>query len=105
MFVLVTLLALALGWLGWQQHIVRHRRAMRMAIAGSGGIVFIGDIEWMHSPEIKEIRPADYRYKISAIRRLLGDHFAYLIAFHRRLTADDQQALDAFPEAEIDAIP
>jgi hypothetical protein len=102
LFVVVTLIAC---WLGWQVHVVQHRKAMLKQIEAGGGIVFVGDIEWRHSPYIVMIRPADYAYKISAFRRFLGDRFVELIGFKRQLMDADRRAIEAIPEAEIDGIP
>jgi hypothetical protein len=105
LFVLVTAFGFVVAWLGWQLQIVRHRQAVRRQVEETDGIVFAGDIEWKRSPAIVVMRDADYTYKISPLRRFLGDQFIELIGFNRQLTADDHRAIDSIPEAEVDGIP
>jgi hypothetical protein len=102
---LVTALLIAIGWLGWQYQIVRHRQAMRSQIETTGGVVFVGGFDYRSSPRVKMIRPADYDYKIPTVRKWFGDEFVALILFPRQLTAADRQAIEALPESEVHAIP
>ncbi|HEY2837996.1 MAG TPA: hypothetical protein VGJ26_02525 [Pirellulales bacterium] len=105
MFVAVTLLAIPLGWLAWQERLVRNRQAMRRQIEQSGGAVFVQDMDWLSSGESRTIRAGNYGSKVSSLRRWLGDERADFICFDRQLTDEDRRAISAFSEAEITAIP
>jgi hypothetical protein len=105
LFVVVTILALPLGWLAWQANIVHHRQAMRAMLEAHGGRVFLLDIEYRIPPLVETLRPADIYYNISAVRELFGDLHVSLIAFDRRLTSAEHDATEAFPESEVMAVP
>jgi hypothetical protein len=105
LFVVVTILALPLGWLARQAGIVHHRRAMRTQIEANGGKVFSGPYDFRTSPLVVTIRPADFNYKISTVRELFGDLPVNMIVFDRRLAAAEHNAIEAFPESEVMAIP
>jgi hypothetical protein len=99
LFVLVTVIAC---WLGWQVHVVQHRKAILKQIEADGG--FFPD-SFKYSTGIMMFRSGDYDYQISKTRRSLGDRPVHSIVFRRRLTAADRHAIEAFPEAELTAIP
>jgi hypothetical protein len=105
LFVVVTLVSVPLGSLAWQAHIVRHRQQMLGQIKADGGIIFVGHVDWMHSPLVRVIRHGDYKYIISPLRSWFGDRRVSLIGFNRQLTAFDRQAVEAIPEVQIHAIP
>jgi hypothetical protein len=107
-------LATGLGWLGWQTSIVRHRRAMRTQIEASGALVIVDvvsaaafpkRVDWRYAPLVVTIRPAAPDPGISNVRRRLGDWRVESLFFNRQLTDADKEAIRAFPEAEIQAIP
>jgi len=102
LFVLVTVIAC---WLGWQVQVVQHRKAMLKQIETDGGLVFIGSVDWEHSPSVVFNGPHDHAFKLSSLRRMLGDRHIDLIGFDRPLTNTDRQAIEAFPESAVAAIP
>jgi hypothetical protein len=97
--------AFGLGWLGWQAQIVQHRRFMLKQIKTSGAAVLTGGYEGKHPMRFVQIRPATTGREISRIRSLIGDESVNLIRFNRHLTAADSEAIKAFPEANVDAVP
>src|SRR5262249_52439536 len=103
LFVLVTVIAC---WLGWQVHVVQHRKAMLRQIEASGGYAFGNqDWGWGHPGKDHILRWGNEDASPSAIRSLLGDIHAENIGFDRPMTGADRQAIAAFPEASIYAIP
>ena len=105
LFVALTIAGIALGWLAWQANIVRHREQMRAQIEAAGGAIFFDSVDWMHSPDVRELRKGDYQLQVSAIRRWLGDRRIGFIGFNRQLTEADRQAIEAFPEAQVHGVP
>jgi hypothetical protein len=97
--------ALALSWLGWQAHIVQHRRAMRAQIEAGGGEVALYIINVGSVSMASEIRSAETANGVPWLRRLLGDQDASLVSFQRQLTTADREAIEAFPEATVFGIP
>jgi len=108
-FVGVTLIAC---WLGYQVHVVQHRKAMLQQIKAAGGVVVIdfdenmtgGDAQY-RSPWIDVIRTPACGYEMSAVRTCLGDRPVVSIRFEQNLTVADGHAVDAFPEAQVEAGP
>jgi hypothetical protein len=89
LLVIALLVALPLGWLGWQVSIVRHRQAMRSQIEASGGKVFTpGPL-------------ASIEGDISTIRRMLGDEFTHQIFLRGDSRIDEREVAESFPEARI----
>jgi hypothetical protein len=99
LLVVALVVALGLIWLGWQAHIVRHRRVVRAQIEASGGSV--GPFEDRLGIETVLLVPATRGSDIPTIRRLIGDEPVDLIGFSRELTAADREAIKAFPEARV----
>jgi hypothetical protein len=113
--------AIGLGWLGWQVSIVQHRRAMRAQIMASGqteftgkGTLRTGPVFFGGSGSIKrltpppatvQIRTAELGREHSRLRQLLGDQEISSLYFWRPLTAADRTAIDAFPEADVRGVP
>jgi hypothetical protein len=66
LFLLVTVIAC---WLGWQVHVVQHRKAMLMQIEASGGYLFnCGEMGWGRNEDhtTKFVRPPDPTYRVSS---------------------------------------
>ena len=110
LLVLALVVAIGLGWLGWQASIVRHRRAIGRQFETDGEVRF-GRMMYASKkivisppPLFREIHPADPRCAVSQVRRLLGDQEVRFIEFWRPLTAADRQAMEAFPEAEVKGV-
>jgi len=85
--VAMTLLAVFMGWLGWELKVVRDRKAMVKWLESHGGNIF------------------DYPNRtgeLSLLRRALGD-VAYSPIFLRPNTTDEERANIArlFPEADF----
>jgi hypothetical protein len=106
LFVVLTVAGGVIGWISWQWNIVHHRRAMRAMLEANGATFFVANIAWRRpSSKIETIQSVDRAYKISSIRRWFGDEFVDMIAFNRKLTAQERLAIKAFPESDIKAIP
>jgi hypothetical protein len=87
-------ISLPLGWLGWQAHVVSHRREMRKLIEANGHDVFaVADI----------LAPGavDIDYYIPWTRRMLGDREILGIDFHHPPQPEVIAAARAFPEAQV----
>ena len=113
LFVLLTLFGV---WLGWQVRIVQHRLVMLEQLRESGVAYvpvrrhngwFQGQVNWMTSGNVMVVRLQDKtRWPLLRIRTwLLGDCFVPSLGFDRRLTEADRRAIEAFPEAAIQAWP
>ena len=110
-FILLTLFGV---WLGWQVRIVQHRVAMlkhlrKTAVAyvpqrGHGTWIVLQS-DWLHHDTVTQVRVRDDTRRPSWIRRLLGDCVVLELGFDRRLTEADKRAIEAFPEAGIEAWP
>jgi hypothetical protein len=100
--VIAIVAAIGLGWLAWQVGIVQHRDAMRAQIEAGGGRV-IGTYwsgGWSLN-EIVQVRAGDPDYRVSEIRRLLGDASVGWIVLRPGTTGTDGEEIQAFPEAQI----
>jgi hypothetical protein len=94
LMIVVTLLAVPLGYVGWQAKIVRERRSMLGTIDAAGGrylAINVGDLPaGMTGP--------------GWIRRFLGDVAVVEIDFHASsLSQDDLK--EKFPEADCHVVP
>jgi hypothetical protein len=106
LFVAVTAFSLLFGWLAWQASIVHHRQAMLSIINQNGGRVFeSGEFDLEFPDQVKTIRRGDAGYQISQVRKWFGDKLIFMVLFNRQLTGSDRQTIEAFPEAEVMAIP
>jgi hypothetical protein len=105
LLVIALVAALGLVWLGWQLQIVQHRRAMLQQIMASGAAIRTGVYEGKHPMWFVQIRPATTDRGVSRIRSLLGDESVGLIRFDHPVTAADNEAIEAFPEAEVQKVP
>jgi uncharacterized SAM-binding protein YcdF (DUF218 family) len=106
LFVLVTLCAIFFGWLAREWEIVRHRKVLLGQIEASDANVFTGgQATFKHSPVIKIVRHGDHAFRISKLRQRFGDTSVTDILFRRQLTDADREAVKAFPDADIYAIP
>src|SRR5258708_29393721 len=83
-FVVVTLLAV---WMGWQAHIVRHRKEM---------------LDWMIARQwaVVELGP-DQSPSLPWHRRLMGDRELSIVVTGHGTPEDQQEVQAAFPEARI----
>jgi hypothetical protein len=50
-------------------------------------------------------RVGEGRYTVSYVQQLIGDRPVDTVFFDRRLTDQDRDALEAFPEAQVGAVP
>jgi hypothetical protein len=103
LLVIALIAAFGLGWLAWQAQIVRHRRAMRAQIE-AGGATVIGSY-WTGGGapfvSIEQVRAGDPDYRVSEIRRLLGDAPVWWIVLRPGVSGSDVREIQAFPEAEV----
>ena len=92
LMVLVTLCAMAAGWLGWERHRAARRAATRAAFKDKAS--FIG----FHSL-FKPTAPSG----LLLIRSWFGDEPVFRIHLDRNkwTEADVQEVLNLFPEAEV----
>ena len=98
LLIAVTLLAVPLGYAGWQAKISRDRAAAVAEVMGSGGMVI--------GAEGLTSKLANGRdYSIPFLRRWMGDR-AVLQIFYKRGTADDdiRRLRSLFPQAWIDEL-
>jgi hypothetical protein len=86
LLIVVTLLAIPFGYVGWQAKIVRDRKAM----------LETGDLSPVFSAEIDETKDA----AIPTIRLWLGDHFCREVFLKQ--PEDIERYKAAFPEADFD---
>jgi hypothetical protein len=94
LMIVVTLLAVPLGYVGWQAKIMRERRAMLRTIDAAGGRYVV-----INEGELPAGMTGPGR-----IRRLLGDVAVVEIDFHASsLSQDDLK--DKFPEADCHVVP
>jgi hypothetical protein len=94
--------ALPLGWLAWQAGIVQHRRFMRTQIEAAGGLVIGSEGAGGGFPgTIVQIRAGDPEYRVSEIRRLLGDDAIELIVLGPGIASFEGEEIKAFPEAHV----
>jgi hypothetical protein len=99
LLIAVTLLAVPLGYAGWQAKISRGRAAAVTEVMGSGGMV-IG-AEGLSPSKLA----SDRDYSIPFLRRWMGDHAVLQIFYKRGTTDDDVRRLRRlFPEARIDEL-
>jgi len=94
MFVVVTVLALSIGWFTWELRFIRERS---MFLADDEA-VFYGYGGWSGLPP--------YRYgssnRIPPWRRMLGDRALQWIMLHRENVDGIARAQRLFPEAEVE---
>jgi hypothetical protein len=108
MFVVVTVLAIPLGWLVWQMQIVRERKAVLkdlQAKASPAEVVdYIGLETHERDPELLQLmNGANFDYaRVSAIRRRLGDETCAVLAVPESFDAKLIDRMErAFPEAYL----
>ena len=89
MMFVVALLAVPMGYFGWQANIVRERKAMLKT--GVGSSIFTARLS------------EDNDGAIPLLRRWLGDHFCRFIVLHD--SADIPRYKAAFPEADVSYVP
>ncbi len=93
----VTLLAVPLGFVGWQAKIVRDRKAAcDEIILGGGGVLRAdeGPLPW--------VLTRGHDYSIPFLRRWMGDHAIFWIVYKRGTTVDEIRRLRSlFPEAML----
>jgi hypothetical protein len=96
LFVVVTVLCV---WLAWNINTVGTRAAARARIEADGGQFFSGGMGIGGNIRLK--RPGDRSFRLSAIRKLLGDEKVEIICFS---TADAYYTVEMaspFPEADV----
>ena len=99
LLIVVTLLAIPCGYVGWQAKIVRDRKTMRVRIAGRGG----------YSTEPDSF-PITYMklgpdFRVSWIRQRLGDFPVAYIYYGSDSPADVPEIQECFPEAIVKPLP
>ncbi len=95
LMIVVTLLAVPLGYVGWQAKIVRERATMREYIESvdDGECQLVADV-----PEFLRKRNPT----VSWIRRLLGDEAIYLVVLPDKTDLDERRRIKAIlPEAKL----
>ena len=111
LFIVLTLFGV---WLGWQVRIVQHRIAMLKQLRETQvayvperrhGTWINAQSNWVSHDTVTFVRLRDETRWPSRIRRLLGDCVVTEFGFDRRLTEADKRAIEAFPEAAIQAWP
>ena len=95
LLIVVTLLAIPCGWLGWQAKIVRDRKAMMARIReAKGGGWTAEDVAGIHLPKRDEPR-------FGWVRDWLGDVPIRLILIPPSSEPKDDEIRRVFPEASI----
>ena len=95
LFIVVTVVAFALGW---QLSIVRERHAIIAEIRRTGGTLWDDGVSEAYDDEFNEIEG----YRVSAFRRLLGDKTYRTVYIPPPIGAEwIERAELAFPEAEL----
>jgi hypothetical protein len=93
LMIVVTLLAIPCGYVGWQVKIVKQRNEMLSILTTNGGILW---------PEYTD----DGAQEMPWIRRLLGDHAVNIIFFPIEMEASTRAKIRAaFPGAAAGPIP
>jgi hypothetical protein len=98
LMIVVTLLAVACGYIGWQAKIVRERRETVRWIETLGGSMHLYDDEWYDG--LPRDLP-DWKYRPPFIRRLLGDMAYCLVVVPHLGEADDKRIREVFPGIQI----
>ena len=100
LLIVVTLLAVPLGYVGWQSKIVRERTAMREWMKGMGRI-------WLRTPDmgsgsIPPVKAPPPFQKLSSLRKWLGDEEVEEIWLPRTIPQSAADQIKAtFPEARV----
>jgi len=96
LFVLVTALAIPLGYVGWQWRIVQERRE-------AGAWLDENQLDYDEIPQHKQFMVSAEYYRLPWVRDLLGDRYLRVVgyAFPTWRRGEVAQHLIAFPEAEI----
>ena len=105
LFVVVTLAAIPLGWLTWQLHIVRERKAIHAELQREGLKEFTNYLSLNRAvaAQWKESINKRFAYvRISRVRRLLGDEPILMIYVPDTIEPQLLTRIEhAFPEAQI----
>jgi hypothetical protein len=106
LMIAVTLLALPMGYVGWQATIVRERKATAREIVSLGGAIHSASLVFKNGPEV-EFSMGDKFFKppypsVSLIRRWLGDDYVVGIALPPSTPHGTEERISAvFPEAMV----
>jgi hypothetical protein len=106
LLIVVALLAVPLGYVGWQAKIVRERKAMVREVAKMGGQVVFSSYETKLGPD-SHFRFGETTMKppyptVSTLRAWLGDDFALGIALPAATPTDTLKRVEQiFPEAKV----
>ncbi len=117
LFALVTVVALALGWLMWQRQIVRERQTMRDWLWSEGAYVVVDAASPRHyvqftsafnhrptvlAPKLTRIRTQSQpRTLLPPVRRWFGDEYVDGICLTEDLTARHDEIEKMFPESIV----
>jgi len=98
LLIVVTLLAMPLGYVGWQARIVRERKAMMNRVYGMGcWVELAANVGW-YPPEAKPDRA-----EIPWLRKCLGDEAVEAFTLPRATSQSDVDQIKAiFPGARIE---
>jgi hypothetical protein len=95
LFAAVTICGVFAGWLGHEASTVRHRMEMRDYLIRRGANIGVPSVHG--SPFRSALSPP----KLPRLRAWFGDDLTWLIWLNGPLTAADEQAIAAFPEANV----
>jgi hypothetical protein len=101
LLIVVTLLAVPLGYVGWQARIVRERQAMMSGFLHERCIfAVVSDLD--RGPPFLRTRPETYpASSIPWVRRILGDECLLVVRISWDATKDDFERVQAtFPEVK-----
>ncbi len=106
LMILITLLAVPLGYVGWQAQIVRERKAMALELQDAGALFFSSAQVTQLAPRGtfgiggKEFNPP--YPTVTLVRRWLGDDYTVGIELRRSVPpGTESRAAAVFPEAVI----
>jgi hypothetical protein len=83
-------------FIGWEVKGVRDRRYALQEIEAQGG-----DFPFVVSGNLEQVQEGREDFKLSTVRRLIGDREVYRIYFPRIATENDRRLAAFFPEATV----
>jgi hypothetical protein len=100
LMIVVTLLAVPLGYVGWQAKIVRERDETVRLIGTLGGHIYLYDDEWQFQ-RATQYDESTFKFRPPLIRRRLGDRAYYEVAVPHLSEADAEKIRRVFPGINI----
>ena len=103
LMIVVSLLAVPLGYVGWQAKIVRERRCALSAITESGGHIWTREGYCSSTePGAGRMPPDEWPSEVPWLRRLLGDEHVASIQLAWDVSVAERIRIEAlFPEATV----